>query len=107
MALYEFKKEHGIQKGKELDKCFMCEKHAYSKKENLSYGLLNNKDVFVLHLHGNRVCICMDCFKTMLGEYELINPTEAIDVKLPEGTEIKLSAEEEVKDDKKSKSSKR
>ena len=72
MALLFQEVKDGIQLGKESDKCFVCNKEAYAKRETVQDGLLTNKELFLLNLNGLRHCVCMDHFKGLLGDYALI-----------------------------------
>ena len=76
MALLFQEVKDGIQLGKESDKCFVCNKEAYSRRETIQDGLLTNKEVFLLNLNGLRHCLCMDHFKTILGDYALMSKAE-------------------------------
>lgn len=73
MALLFQNSKHGIQLGKETDKCFVCENHYRSRREAMPQGLHLNKEVFLLHLNGLRTCICLNHFKEMLGNYVLLD----------------------------------
>lgn len=73
MALLFQEIKDGIQLGKESDKCFMCEREARAQRTTLQDNLLTRKEVFVLNLNGLRHCLCMDHFKSLLGEYVLIS----------------------------------
>lgn len=76
MALLFQEQKDGIQLAKESDKCFICEREARKRRDTMQEGLLNKKEVFLLNLNGLRHCICMDHFKTLLGEYTLIEKDE-------------------------------
>lgn len=76
MALLFQEQKDGIQLGKSLDKCFVCEKNSRIKRETLFEGLLENKEIFILNINGLRHCLCMDHFKSLLGDYKLISSEE-------------------------------
>lgn len=73
MALLFQEIKDGIQLGKESDKCFMCEREARAKRETAQDNLLTGKEIFMMNINGLRHCLCMDHFKTLLGEYVLIS----------------------------------
>lgn len=76
MALLFQEQKDGIQLGKESDKCFCCEKEARAKRQTLQAGLLTRKEMFMLNINGLRHCLCMDHFKSLLGDYTLIDKEE-------------------------------
>lgn len=76
MAMLYQQHQDGIQLGKELDKCFMCEREARKEGRTLKTGELTNKEVFLLHFNGLRQCLCMSCFASLLGEYTLVQGVE-------------------------------
>lgn len=73
MALLFQEQKDGIQLGKESDKCFMCEREAKARRQTIQEGLLTGQEIFMLNLNGLRHCLCMDHFKSLLGEYALIS----------------------------------
>lgn len=76
MALLFQEQKDGIQLGKESDKCFYCEKEARAKRQTLPEGLLTKKEIFMLSINGLRHCLCMNHFKSLLGDYTLIDKEE-------------------------------
>ena len=79
MALLFQEIKDGIQYGKDLDKCKVCEKKAKAEGVTLQQGLLRNKEVFILNINGMRHCYCMSCFEELLGDYTLIPEACSID----------------------------
>ena len=78
MALLFQEQKDGLQLGKHLDRCFLCEKEYRAKRETLVDGLLENKEIFLLNISGLRHCLCMDHFKSLLGDNTLISNEEYI-----------------------------
>lgn len=89
MALIQNKLKNGIQFGKVMDKCSVCEKEARAQRQTLQPGQLDNKECFILNINGLRHCLCMDHFQELLGDYVLINGNDLTDDEV-----ITLDAEE-------------
>ena len=110
MAIMDGKKFDGIQLGKKLDKCCVCER-ALIQNPDREIPYLEYEEVFKVKIGGIDYCICMDHFKEMVnrGHYMLIDtnqytivPNEILNT---EGKEEPEKAEEVVPEEKPKKSS--
>ncbi len=62
MAIMDGKKFDGIQLGKKLDKCCVCER-ALIQNPDREIPYLEYEEVFKVKIGGIDYCICMDHFK--------------------------------------------
>ena len=80
MALFDQEKKDGIQLGTVGDECVHCRREGLKKAllEEINYEpkSLDYQPVFKIHVNNMGHCLCMDCFKKLLGNYVLIDPNE-------------------------------
>ena len=67
---YNTKPKDGIQLGGPLDYCSKCIEQKYNG--SIKYGELEYKEIFKIYKNGVSHAICMDHFKELLGDYDLI-----------------------------------
>lgn len=70
MAIFEKEIKDGIQLGHALDYCWKCHRPG-STIDN--QGKLEYKEVFKIHVNGLEYCLCLDHFKQLLSDYELVH----------------------------------
>lgn len=73
MAIFNFEKKDGIQRGTVGDECMHCRRNR--DIENYEPKYLDGETVYKLRINGNDYCLCMDCFMKTLGDdYVLLAP---------------------------------
>lgn len=73
MAIFNFEKKDGLQRGTVGDECMHCRRNR--DIENYEPKYLDGETVYKLRINGNDYCLCMDCFMKTLGEdYVLLMP---------------------------------
>ena len=80
MALFDQEKKDGIQLGTVGDECVHCRREGLKKAlmEEIDYEAksLDYQPVFKMYVNNVGHCLCMDCFKKLLGDYVLIDPKD-------------------------------
>lgn len=71
MALMHVDNRDMIRAGSRFDHCIIC-----TQKEMSVPGALQGEDVFAFKFNGLSYCMCLDHFRELLGEYELIRKEE-------------------------------
>lgn len=66
MAIFNFEKKDGIQRGTVGDECMHCRRNR--DIENYEPKYLDDETVYKLRINGNDYCLCMDCFMKTLGD---------------------------------------
>ncbi len=73
MAILNFEKKDGLQRGTVGDECMHCRRNR--DIENYEPKYLDGETVYKLRINGNDYCLCMDCFMKSLGDdYVLLAP---------------------------------
>lgn len=73
MAIFNFEKKDGLQRGTVGDECMHCRRNR--DIENYEPKYLDGETVYKLRINGNDYCLCMDCFMKTLGDdYVLLAP---------------------------------
>ena len=73
MAILNFEKKDGLQRGTVGDECMHCRRNR--DIENYEPKYLDGETVYKLRINGNDYCLCMDCFMKTLGDdYVLLAP---------------------------------
>ena len=73
MAIFNFEKKDGLQRGTVGDECMHCRRNR--DIENYEPKYLDGETVYKLRINGNDYCLCMDCFIKSLGDdYVLLAP---------------------------------
>ena len=73
MAIFNFEKRDGLQRGTVGDECMHCRRNR--DIENYEPKYLDGETVYKLRINGNDYCLCMDCFMKTLGDdYVLLEP---------------------------------
>jgi hypothetical protein len=73
MAIFNFEKKDGLQRGTVGDECMHCRRNR--DIENYEPKYLDGETVYKLRINGNDYCLCMDCFMKSLGDdYVLLAP---------------------------------
>lgn len=73
MAILNFEKKDGLQRGTVGDECMHCRRNR--DIENYEPKYLDGETVYKLRINGNDYCLCMDCFmKTLGNDYVLLAP---------------------------------
>lgn len=91
MAMFDYEKRNGIQIGNVGDICNECTKKMdrddRSKQKTLEY-----QEVFKYHIGNRQICLCMNCFESMLGNYALLDPTAIVEEEVVEEKPKKKSS---------------
>lgn len=72
MAIFNFEKKDGLQRGTVGDECMHCRRNR--DIENYEPKYLDGETVYKLRINGNDYCLCMDCFMKTLGNFILLDP---------------------------------
>lgn len=72
MAIFNFEKKDGLQRGTVGDECMHCRRNR--DVENYEPKYLDGETVYKLRINGNDYCLCMNCFIKTLGDYVLLEP---------------------------------
>lgn len=89
MAMLQEEKRDGIQMGKKLDKCCVCERQLIQNPD-LEIPYLEYEEVFKIRIGGLDNCICMKHFKDIINSnpnYTLLDTREYMVVPLSAMTE--------------------
>lgn len=84
MAMLQEEKRDGIQLGKKLDKCCICERQLIQNPD-LEIPYLEYEEVFKIRIGGLDQCICMKHFKDIINSnpnYTLLDTREYMAVPL-------------------------
>ncbi len=103
MAIFDYERKNGIQKGTVGDECMECRRNRQFG-EDYEPERLDYKDVYKLWINNIPHCLCMDCFKKTLGQYMLVDPEEIVEEEKPKGAQAAIkkatSKKKEKEDDK-------
>ena len=94
MAIFNWEKKDGLQRGTVGDECMHCRRNR-NPEDVYEPKYLDGEMVYKLRINGNDYCLCLDCFKKTLGDDYILLPT-----KIPVDAQILPEEEEKVEEKK-------